>query len=237
MRGRLSMGEIPAWPVEQLTPPYRTNEIKRPFPLDRLIADVTAAWPWPYSGEEIDAIGSMVPENARQRTIEDVVRIGRRAVITLRLRKDHPDEKPRKPNLKAEIDRLKSAVAELTAAAESMSPAAWQLVATKASPYGPFRSMAPAMAAIYALRADDIHSGDAPGATDGRPPSDLLGPVILEFDHAFIAAHGGKRPRRRGPDFRIACLNPLGFCPAKGGFTEADTKMLESQMQKARKKT
>jgi hypothetical protein len=215
------VAEIPAWPMERFT--YRSKEIDVEIPADRLINDLTGVWPWPYSSEEIKAIGEMVPAEARQQCLEKIVGIGRRAVVALILRRDYPDAKP-KPNLKAEIDRLTAAVVELTAAAESVSMDAWLLVAAKASPYGPFRSMATAMNAIYKLSANDIHSDDAPGATVGRSVSDLLGRVMLEIDDAFIAAHGGKRPRRRGPGFRIACLNPLGFCPAKGGFTEADTK-------------
>jgi hypothetical protein len=225
------MGEIHAQPTERWAKP-----IVRLIVPGRLIADINIAWPWPYSAEAIDAIGKMVPENSRQRTREEIVRIGRRAVITRKQRRDYPKARP-KPNLKAEIDRLKAAVTELNAAALSMSPAAWDLVGTKASPYGPFRSMASAMSVIFELRDDDINSDDAPGASDGRSLSDLLGRVLVDIEDVFDVAHGGKRPRRGCPDFRLACINPLGFCPDKAGFTEDDVKMMESQIRRVRKKT
>ena len=230
------MADIPAWPMERFTPPGWSKEVELEVPADRLIKDLAGVWPWPYSSQEIEAIGVMVPAEARQQCLEQIVRVGRRTVVALTLRRDYPDAKP-KPNLKAEIDRLRAAVVELTAAAESVSMDAWRLVAAKASPYGPFRSMASAMNAIYKLSANDIHSDDAPGASDGRPPSDLLGRVLVEIEDAFDAAHGGKRPRQGCPDFRLACINPLGFCPAEKGFTKGNIKMIESQIQKARKKT
>ena len=174
------MAEIPAWPVELWTPKGWTNATVRRVPLDRLKNEVTAAWPWPYSDEQLETIGSMIPENARQHALKHIVSIGRRAVFELKLRGGYPDAKPekdetdakpkksKKPNLKAEIDRLKAAVVEITEAAKSMSPDAWRHVAKKAGAHSPFRSMASAMAVIFELRAEDLHSGDAPGASGGK---------------------------------------------------------------------
>jgi hypothetical protein len=191
-----------------------------------LADDLSVVWPWPYTDEEIERIGGSLPAAVRRRALEEVIGIGRRAVFSRKYGRQHGEPKP---NVRAELQRLKEAVAELTKAAKNLSAEGWSYIAAGASPYGPFRSKSTALTAIFHLEADDIKPKIAPGTSRGKPNSNLVGDVILDLLNTFTAAHDGITPRAGFPQFRDACLAPLRL-------REPGAKGKESQLQKARRR-
>ncbi|WLB58470.1 hypothetical protein [Bradyrhizobium japonicum] len=186
--------KLPVWPVEEWTPPGCTEPISRPVSAMRLAEDLAVAWPWPYTEEQIGSIGRDLPRPTRLAACRAIVQIGRQSAIARTVR---AGATPSRPDPRAEIERLRVAL-------EDLSLEAWQVLDL-------FQfDQAKLLSAIYAVEMS-LPEAKAKTARGGAPKSRDAATVAAfraVYERAF---EGGKMPKNGYPAFERACIAPLGF--------------------------
>jgi hypothetical protein len=203
-------------------PSFPLDDRKRPVPLDRLIADPSTAWPWPYTSAQIQEIGKMVPVERRAKCERGVVIIARMSICG-RYAQDRAPGSP-KINVRAEIERAATARSEFLSALQNLSGESHEFLHERDPRWTKqfFAILPPAFMFEYA----NLSSADAPGAAKGPPKENGLVWAAHQLDLWWIGAHRGGRPKNGFPAFREAALRPL--------FGEYESKTLESRLPKWR---
>jgi hypothetical protein len=114
--------EASRWIVHTLgTEQAREGMAKRPFPFaawPEALSSPVAHIPWPYTESEALLIKSGLPEEYRDRALEQVVLAARLWVRSKRMQLPDP------PNPRREIEKLRAALDQLTVALRDLSPEA-----------------------------------------------------------------------------------------------------------------
>jgi hypothetical protein len=189
-------------------PDFPHDEQQRPMTFDRLVKDITAAWPWPYSADEAKAIGDMLPADRREIGLAVVVTVARKSLVarkTLEISKSD------------ELEAFRKAITAARVAAEALTPAALEILSQVNSVErfgvslpGEFWKL---LETLYRFEAYDLSPGVPTQTVVGRPRKVYEGSerFVLEHLDALFRWPDGKLPSRDYPAFEEACMKPLAF--------------------------
>jgi hypothetical protein len=185
-------------------PAFPLDEKQRPMPFDRLVKDIAAAWPWPYSTDELKEIGDMLPADRREIGLAVIVMVARKSLVA---------RKTREISKSDELATFRKAVTAARVAAEAVTPAALEILSQAnsverfgSSLSGEFWKL---LESLYRFEQYDLSPG-IPGRTAvGRPQGSER--FVLEHLDALFRYPDGKLPSRSYQTFEDACMKPLGF--------------------------
>ena len=200
------------WREARLSEKGHLSLAKRPPPevsWKRLLASNIGEVTWPYTSEEIDAIGGLLPTENRGAAVQLVVRAAQLYVYA-QTRGKRSNANPRK-----EIEHLRDALLEIFNALMHLSPEAKSYLtenmrAVRLPEEQPFTTES----LLHAIDKfdtenrlglerlpDPIRGGARPRMHEKR--------LDQRLEEAFIIGRGGKRPKQGFPAFQDACMVAL----------------------------
>jgi hypothetical protein len=189
-------------------PPFPLDEQQRPMAYDRLVKDITAAWPWPYSADELKAISDMLPADRREIGLAVIVTVARKSLVARKTREIAKSD---------ELEAFRKAITAARVAAEAVTPAALEIL-SQANSVERFGFSLPGefwklLESLYRFEVYDLSPGVPTQTVVGRPEKDSEGSerFVLEHLDALFRWPDGKLPSRGYPAFEEACMKPLAF--------------------------
>jgi hypothetical protein len=200
------------WRAARISIEARESFKKRPFPSrswQALFASSSSETTWPYTTDEISAIGETLPEGRRNDALQCSVHAARLYVFAQT--RGHR----RTANPKKEIEQLRRAIRALFDALKGLSPDASNYLRSKMLPWR-LPEQDPFTTESLRNAIDRFDSENRVGLT--QLPAAILGGgrershekrLHLRLKHVFWTAHDGMPPKRGRPEFMAACLAPL----------------------------
>ncbi|MCB4771051.1 hypothetical protein LGR54_20790 [Ancylobacter sp. Lp-2] len=201
------------------------GSVPAPWMWPELLAHPSLAAPWPYTAEQIDAIGDHFPDNSRAARQLQIGHLARQY-----LAKEYARRRlPKKPNPAAETDAVRMGVEHLVMVLENLSPDAFDLLSLPLSgASGADGSPSSLYRSLMAFRYASLAFHDAPALSNlkqalqsppskttrrGRPPNLLRDGFLGALRGLFDATHPTAQHKQGFPALRKIALEPLRLPP------------------------
>lgn len=190
--------ELEAAPFQSILPPGA-------WAWDQVLDEPLRFAPWPYTADELALIQKLLPNGTPTYFLERIQFVARDYVAC----KHKKSRRPSKANPHNELQRIKSAVAELQEALEAASigvhlhlrSTAGQYFARQSTPFVLLKNLD----VFCTTNQHGLRKLPEKSPSGGPPKSSLLDRTVLEFWLVWRAAHRGTTPARGWPEFRSAC--------------------------------